>query len=418
MQITELINQMESKRVCSLNLVASENLMSEAALHAMRSDLGHRYLIPEERPAAIWDYPNQEFSRKIAELTEGLAKRLYGGEYADVRPLSGNQIAYIVVNSFIPHGGTIFCIPDTCGGHFATVPICEREQVKVVDIPYDMSSGMMDIPALKKLYEIHRPELIFLDSSMILFPHPTAQIRDALGDEAVISNDCSHVLGLVAGQGFANPLAEGADLIHGSTHKSLFGPQKGLIVCRENGDRAGKIRDTITPLFVSNAHVHHIAALGIALEEMELFGQDYASQVVRNAQTLGSVLDQEGLEVFARDKGYTQSHQIWCVIGNRQEALAAFTALQEIHIHLNCIKVPFTNHYGFRIGLSELTRRGFQESEIVEVGHLMAQCLRKKTPYSFLKRKVENLSLQHPNVLYTFEDKPAYASGGIRVGSL
>ena len=395
---------MEEKRACSLNLIASENIASAAVMEALSSDFANRYLIPEERPDCIWDFPNQSLNREVAQITENLAKKLFFGDYADVRPLSGNNVAYIIITSHVPIGGTLFRIPDACGGHFATVPICEREGIKVVDIPFDRDTCEIDLVALEALYRRHCPDLVFLDASMVLFPQPTAAIRAALGDEAVISYDGSHVLGLVAGQGFTNPLLEGADIVHGSTHKSMFGPQKGLIVCREDGAVASKIRDIITPMFVSNSHVHHIAALGVALEELDLYGKAYAQQVIKNARALAVTLDGVDIEVFAKEKGYTQSHQIWAIIGDQNRAYQSFRDLERINIHVNQIKIPFTDRYGFRIGTSELTRRGLRENDMQQVGELMLQCIRGSAPAATLRKDVEALALGKQKLFYTFDD--------------
>ena len=404
MKINLLIRQMEEKRARSLNMIASENIASSAVMDALSSDFANRYMMPEERPENMWDFPNQFFNREVVKITEDLAKKLFFGDYADVRALSGNNVAYVIITSQVPIGGTLFRIPDACGGHFATVPICQRERIQVVDLPFNMERCEIDLAALPALYHQHRPELIFLDASMVLFPQPTAAIRAAIGDDAVISYDCSHVLGLVAGQSFTNPLQEGADIVHGSTHKSMFGPQKGLIVCREDGAVAAKIRDIITPTFVSNSHVHHIAALGVALEELDLYGQAYGQQVIKNAQVLAATLDGEDVQVFAKQRGYTQSHQIWAIIGDQDQAHQSFRDLERINIHVNLIKIPFTDRYGLRIGTSELTRRGFNENDMAQVGELMLQCIRNSVPAAILQKEVEKLALGKQELFYTFRN--------------
>lgn len=197
--IFDLLAQTENKSAESLNLIASENIMSKSALRALSSDLAHRYVIPpaSERSESIWDFPNQEIYRAITKSTEELAKKLYKGKFADVRPLSGNNAVYVIINSLVPNGGTIFRIPANCGGHFATEPICHRENIRVVDIPYDREKARIDFSALKNLYERHQPQLIFLDASMILFPHPVGEIREALGNDAVSTCDCSQVLAVL-----------------------------------------------------------------------------------------------------------------------------------------------------------------------------------------------------------------------------
>lgn len=406
-RILDLTEAAGRAMAASLSLVASENVMSAAARAAVQADLGHRYLLPADRPASIWDYPNQGLNRELAAAVEGLACRLYDGQYADVRPLSGNNVAYIVINSMVPRGGTIFRIPSDCGGHFATPPICDREGIAIVDIPYDRAAGTVDLAGLRRLYARHRPHLVFLDASMVLFPHPTAAIREAVGPAAVISNDCSHVFGLVAGGGFPNPLPEGADLIHGSTHKTLFGPQKGLIVCRERGEVARRIHATITPLFVSNAHLHHVAALGVALEELALCGREYAAQVIANARTLAAELDRQGFEIFAKDRGFTASHQVWWVIGGAAAAHEAFARFEAARINVNLIEVPFTGRHGFRLGTAELTRRGFQRDGMIAVARLMADCLRGTAPPATLRGRVQALAAAYPALHY-----PAASGGG------
>lgn len=189
----------------------------------------------------------------------------------------------------------------------------------------------------------------------------------------------------------------------------MFGPQKGLIVCRENGEVAGKIRDIITPLFVSNSHVHHIAALGVALEELDMFGKAYARQVIKNAQALAATLDGTNLEIFGREKGYTQSHQIWAIIGDQYRASQCFRNLEQINIHVNPIKIPFTDRYGLRIGTSELTRRGFKENDMHHVGELILKCIRKVAPAKTLQKEVRTLALEKQKLAYTFDD-PSWQS--------
>jgi glycine hydroxymethyltransferase len=403
MKIISLIKKYEERQKKTINLVTSENIMSSNARYALQSDLTHRYIIPpeNERPKDIWEYPNQKYPRMIEKITKEHAKKIYSGKYADVRPLSGNNAVYIVLKSLVPRGGTIFRVPARCGGHFATLTICKWEDYHFIDIPCNKQEGTIDTSKLKKIYKKYRPRLLLLDASMILFPHPVREIRDMLGPDIIISYDASQVFGIIGGKKFQAPLKEGADLIHGSVHKSLFGPQKAMIICKENGEIAKKIHEAITPLFVSNSHPHHVAALGIALEEVITFGETYADQTITNAKTLARYLYSQGLNVQCKKKGFTKSHQLFCSIDSKKGAFRAFSQLEEIGIHTNFIKIPFTDNYGLRIGTAEITRRGLKEKDVIELGQIIVKCLSNKVNKNILQEKVANLSARFTEIHYS-----------------
>lgn len=403
MKILSLIKKYEENQKTSFNLVTSENIMSSSARYALQSDITHRYIIPpeNERPKEIWEYPNQKYPRMIEKMTKEYAKKIFFGKFADVRPLSGNNAVYAVLKSLVPRGGTIFHIPANCGGHFATLAICKSENYHFIEIPYGNQDGNIDINKLEKLYKEYRPQLLLFDSSMILFPHPVQEIRRALGPDIIISYDASQVFGLIGGHRFQAPLKEGADLIHGSVHKSLFGPQKAMIICKEDGEMAKKIHETITPLFVSNSHPHHVAALGIALEEIIIFGEAYADQTIRNAKTLARYLDSLGLNIRGKKKDFTETHQLFCSIDSRKEAYRTFARLEKIGIHTNFVKIPFSDNYGLRMGTAEITRRGLKENDVTELGDIIVNSLSQRDNCKVLRERVANLSLRFTGLHYT-----------------
>ncbi len=402
--VLRLIKKHEERRHATVNLVASENLMSPAARLALSSDLAHRYLIPpvSERPKEIWDYPNQAAGREIEQLAKTLAKSIFHGAYADVRPLSGNNIAGILLSSLVRQGDTILTVPGAAGGHFATVALCNKLGIDRRDLPYDNRTGRIAIDQCVQLARETQPRFIYLDASMILFPYPVSRLRELFGPDCIIAYDASHCFGLIAGGVFQAPLPEGADLVVGSTHKSMFGPQKGLIVVKDDGPVAAIIRDAITPLFVSNAHVHHVAALAIALEELAVFGAVYARRVVNNARALARSLTETGVQVLFSEQNYTECHQILCKL-DKLGAEAAMERLQRSGIHVNGVNTPFFGGPGLRIGAAELTRRGFQEAEFGEVARCMSDALFERASESQIASRIRALSLAHPNVGYGFD---------------
>ena len=403
-EICRMIADCAPEKHAGVSLVASENRMSSAALYASASDLTHRYTIPPEgeRPSTIWDYPNQGLPRGIAKRTEELARSLYHAAFADVRPLSGNNAVLTVLKALTSPGDTVMSVSPDCGGHFATKPIADLLNINLVYMPYDQTAGNVDVGATAALCKALKPALVLFDASMVLFAPPLQALRDQIGPDPVISYDASHTLGLIAGGQFCSPLDEGADLLHGSTHKTLFGPQKGMILCRENSDVAAKILDTTVPLFASNIHSHHVAALGVALEELREFGRLYAAQVVENARALAASLCANGVDVFKKEPPYTDSHQVWAVLGERDSAMAAFQDLEDIGVFVNAIGVPFTGKYGLRIGVAEATRLGMKADQAELLGHMMAACLNRSQPAAALRDSVASIGDTLREVHYGF----------------
>ena len=314
--------------------------------------------------------------------------------------------------SLVRQHETVWSVPANRGGHFTTPVIATRENFQLHPLPYDTEKGIIDVEKIDDLYRHHPPRLIFLDASMQLFPHPVRELRDALGEEVIISFDASHTLGMIAGKHFQDPLSEGADLLHGSTHKSLWGPQKGMILTRHDGPIAAAIHDIITPLFVSNAHVHHIAALGIALEEAEAFGQAYARQVLLNARKLASALSEHGMKPLFPEYGFTECHQILVAIGDKAETKEAFHRLEASGLFVNAIRMPFGDGFGLRLGLTEVTRRGLKEPEMSIIGNLIAQCTIGKHSVEEISKNVITLSRSFTTLEYVFpgDDKVCFAS--------
>lgn len=408
MSISDLIERHQSRLTRTLNLVASENLLSADVKRALACDMAMRYCIPPEgeRPAAIWDYPNQDVVRRVAAEAESLAKALFHAAYADLRPLSGNQVAQIVLMSVVQRGDTVWSVPARCGGHFATAVIADKAGLNLIPIPYDHATGVIDVDRARDLAKRHPPRLVFLDASMQVFPHPLAELREAIGPGPILSYDASHTLGLIAGGAFQSPLREGADLLHGSTHKTLWGPQKGLILAREMGPVSGAIHDGITPFFVSNIHVHHVAALGVALEESRDFGAAYARTVIGNARHLAASLVRHGVDVLFAERGATECHQVLVDIGEREASLAAWSRLQAAGLHVNAIALPFRETYGLRIGVAEVTRRGLGAAEMEGLAGWIAACIAGSGAVDRIAAEVADLSGRFSTLHFSNQPTP------------
>ncbi|MFQ6087093.1 MAG: serine hydroxymethyltransferase, partial [Candidatus Bathyarchaeia archaeon] len=304
-EILGLVRKHEDWRVKEcLNLIPSENVMSPAVRSLLSSDLGHRYT------STNGFYMGTEFTDKIELYGEKLAKEVFEAETADLRPLSGHIANWIFLSTFANPNDKVLCVSPDDGGYpgLWKEGLASLLRLRVVGFPFSKESMNITVNEAVELVLREKPRIVVFGTSLFLFPHPVREIAKAANEVgAIIGYDGSHVLGLIAGKTFQMPLREGARILYGSTHKTFFGPQGGIIVAdKEHGE---SVKKRIFPMFVDNAHWNRIAALTLALAEMKTFGKEYAEQVVRNAQTLAKALSDYGFPVKCAEYGFTRSHQ-------------------------------------------------------------------------------------------------------------
>ncbi len=262
---------------------------------------------------------------------------------------------------------------------------------RIVKHPFDYEEMNIDSDAMVTAIYKERPKIVLFGASVFLFPHPVKEAYDAARDVgAAIVYDSAHVLGLIAGEQFQDPLREGVDVMTGSTHKTFPGPQGGIIFSTRA--LADAIDEAVFPGTVSNHHLHHVAGLAVTLVEMLEFGKIYAQQTIKNAKTLGAALYDTGFNVLCPEKEFTESHQIVLDVGR---ASAKAVALEEANIITNKNLLPWDDHNapenpsGLRLGTQELTRLGMKESEMKVVAGLVARVLNGEAPEKVKKDVVE-----------------------------
>jgi glycine hydroxymethyltransferase len=238
-------------------------------------------------------------------------------------------------------------------------------------------------------------------ASEYLFPHPVAELAEiahAVG--ALVCYDGAHPLGLIAGGAFHDPLADGADVLLGSTNKTFFGPHRGIILVRDDESVFESIQAAVTspPVLQSTHHTNTAVALVAALAEMTEFGVDYAAAVVSNARALASALDRRGVPVLAMDAGATASHQViiradgYCA----PDSVRLQRRLAEAGILADCV---------VRFGTQQLTRLGMGPSEMDVVGDLIARVYDDELgrELTTVRSEVRDLAQSFRSVQYTFE---------------
>ncbi len=341
-----------------LNLLPSENMSSPAVREMLSSDLANRYTSPDGF------YMGTRYIDQMQAETEKLARDLFGAKYADVRPISGHSADMIALTALADRGDKILVVGKGNGGYpgVSEDGYPKIYGLQVLEFPFDKRVFNIDAEQAGVAIERERPRVVLFGASLILFPHPVrtlAAVCERVGARAVY--DGSHVLGLIAGGQFQDPLREGAQVLIGSTHKSFFGPQGGIVLSTAHEE---KLRGAVHPGIVDNAHWNRIAALHVALQEMKRFGRRYAAQVVRNSKTLAKTLDEQGVKLLGKDKGFTQSHQVIVDVRSEEEGYRLARRLEEANIIVDI---------GVRIGTSEETRRGMREGEMNQIAEWIAR---------------------------------------------
>ena len=298
------------------NLLASENAVSPTARRFLASDLAGRYTLPltMEIDGETLDnnYTGTRYTDRIESLANAAATRVFRARFATTRPLSGHVAALSALAPLVPPGAKILAIPPDAGGYDGYgpgfVPALLRYNVR--PLPADGPGHRVRAEVAVDTIRSERPNAVVLGQSFFLFPYPLREIAEAAhAVDALVLYDASHVLGLIAGGEFQDPIREGADVVYGSTHKSFPGPQGGLLVT-DREDLFRQVDPALVWRVFDNAHWHRIAALGQTLLELERCGSDYARAVVADAQRLGRALHELGVPLVAADDGFTRSHQL------------------------------------------------------------------------------------------------------------
>jgi len=404
----------------SIPLIASENIPSPAVREAIISDFGNRYAEgwPGERVYAGCVYIDDvEFE------CMKLAKKLYKAKFVDVRPISG-VVANLVVYSAFTNPGDVMLAPSIPAGghishgkkeHFGTAGLVHGLEIEFY--PFDAEEMTIDVDKTKQKVKVLKkdkrlPKMAMFGGSLFLFPHPVKELSDFLKSyDMHINYDAAHVAGLIAGGKFQDPLREGADTMTMSTHKTLFGPQGGLVLGFEKDEEV--IKKATFPGLTSSHHIHHMAGKAVAFAEFLEFGKDYADQVIKNAKSFAVSLSEMGFKVLGEKRGFTESHQIAVNVLDYSDGGKVEADLEKANIIVNRQLIPgdikagrnYFHPSGIRLGVSEITRLGMKKSEMQEIASLIKQVvIEKKDPKKILQ-KVKALRKNYQKVKFCFDNK-------------
>lgn len=335
------------------------------------------------------------FIDEIEQYGEERAKNLFRCKTADLRPLSGHVANLVFLACFTQPNDTILCVSPENGGYPGTWEhgLSRLLKLRAVGFPFSKEARNIKVEEARNLILQKKPKMVVFGASIFLFPHPLKELTEAASEAgAHVGYDGSHVLGLIAGRKFQDPLREGAHTLYGSTHKTFFGPQGGIILA--DGEHGETIQKRIHPEFVDNAHWNRIAALTLALAEMKTYGKKYAWQVVQNAHTLAKALGEQGFPVACPQLGYTRSHQLLLDYGGYEKGGVIARKLEKANIIVDS---------GVRLGVCEATRRGMKKDEMLRIAVFMERIVVDGEDPCRVKEDVVNLAEEFQEIGYCFK---------------
>ncbi|MFQ6106337.1 MAG: serine hydroxymethyltransferase [Thermoplasmata archaeon] len=394
-KVLEFVKQHEKWRSECINLIPSENVTSDALRKLLASDFGHRYTLPlnEYLHGVFVDnaYRGAEYIDEVESYGEKLAEEVFQCSYSNLKPLSGHISSIMMVLSCCKKGDTMMCVDPADGGYdgYARENVPGMLGMECKYLPFDRDRWNIDHGRAADEIKRISPSLVVVGTSFLLFPYDVEEIRAACDDSgARLGYDASHVLGLIAGGEFQRPFSEGVDVVIGSTHKSFFGPQGGIFLTDDEAIFMEGKRN-VTWRLLDNAHWHRIAALTLALEEMKEFGEEYASQCLRNASGLAKRLHENGIPVRFENEGFTRSSLI-LLDGDRIESNMDLK-MNDLSIRLEKSNI-IIDSVG-RLGVNEVTRLGGKEHHMEDLASLIARCVSGEDVSEDVRKLRNTLSL-------------------------
>lgn len=395
-----------------LGMIASENIISPMVQDIVASDLHGRYA--EGLPGKRYYQGCDDFDT-IESLGIELAQDVFSAPFANIQSTSGTVSNIGALKALARPGDKITAVSTADGGHIshARMGAVGLRDLNLTTYPWNEDRMEPDIDAACALIRSVEPTVALFGQSVFLFPTPLEEMAAAAKEVgAKVMYDGAHVLGLIAGGQFQDPLREGADIMTGSSHKTFPGPQGGFLLSSSEDEAfQRRLNNAMFPGVCSSYHLHHVAGKVMALAEFKEYGEAYAKDIVANARAFAAALASEGFDVLAEERGYTASHQVLTRHGELDSGAGAKAAakLEDAGIITNMNMLPgdtkAMSPSGLRLGVQELTRVGFGVDEMQDVASFYGRVLLKNEDPAAVKADVHALKSEHQIIRYCFNEE-------------
>ncbi|MFY4775249.1 serine hydroxymethyltransferase [Metabacillus sp. RGM 3146] len=398
--VFEAIQKELKRQRTKIELIASENFVSQAVMEAQGSVLTNKYA--EGYPGKRY-YGGCEYVDIVEDIARDRAKELFGAEHVNVQPHSGAQANMAVYFTILEHGDTVLGMNLSHGGHLTHgSPVnFSGVQYQFVEYGVDKDTNLINYEDVAEKARLHKPKLIVAGASAYSRTIDFKKFRE-IADEvgAYFMVDMAHIAGLVATGHHPNPVPY-ADFVTTTTHKTLRGPRGGMILCKE--EFAKKIDKSIFPGIQGGPLMHVIAAKAVAFgEALQEDFKDYSKRIIENAQRLAESLKKEGLKLVS---GGTDNHLVLLDVRSLNlTGKIAEKVLDDIGITVNKNTIPFDPESpfvtsGIRIGTAAVTTRGFGLEDMDNIASIIAEALKNHESAEKLeeaKNRVEALTERFP----------------------
>lgn len=416
--ISEAIDNEVRRQSDGLELIASENFVSEAVLQAMGSVFTNKYA--EGYPGKRY-YGGCEFADVVEQLAIDRARELFGAEHANVQPHSGAQANMSVLLAALEHDDQILGMNLSHGGHLTHGHPLNFSGLnyKVADYGVSKETETIDYEELQRIAEESKPKLLICGASAYPRTIDFARIGEiARSVGAKVMADIAHIAGLVAVGLHPSPVPH-CEFVTTTTHKTLRGPRGGLILCRE--EYAADVNRRVFPGVQGGPLVHIIAAKAVAFgEALHADFKTYQQQILDNAQALAGELKSQGLRLVS---GGTDNHLMLVDVFENGKGITgkeAEKALDAVHITVNKNTIPFDTNSpfkasGIRLGTPALTTRGMKQDEMRAIAGMIASIIREpnsEEAQTQVKREVEELTAKFPMYSNRYKESKREAFSG------
>lgn len=395
-----------------INLIAAEAPTSPLVRKCLSSSFGYRASGGHIGKTSRC-FPGMYFVDQIEAICIELLKSLFACNFSDHRILGGLAACNVVYSSLIDRGDVVMTLSQSNGGDSSNLvdgPISARGG-KIVYMPYDKSDLSIDLENFFDVADRYRPKVVAIGEATTLFHHPIEDISRFISQwGGRLFFDGAHQAGLIASGVYPNPLSAGAAVLTGSGGKTFSGPQSGMIMWNDP-NLTKIIVHNIFPVFTGSHQVNRVFALAVSCLEMSEYGVAYMTAVTKNAKSLALELDSLGLDVFGKNKGFTDTHQILVDVKKYGSGQEISEKLASANIIANKMLTPYDKDTsdavptGIRIGTSEITRYGISAQDLKSIAHLIYDAIHADSEecIRMVKRGVISLRERYNKIYYCFD---------------